>query len=156
MKKLTIQKLDNSNPKIAEQIRDIWQVSYPVEAKMLGAKVFPPLERSLEDFISCENTFWGYFNKEELAAVTEIIYNSNYTHIRSLVVDPRFFRQGIASELVQFTLSHYNSALFIVETGEANGPACALYKKFDFELMEACDTPFGIRKVRFEKHLPSD
>ena len=145
-----IKKLDHRNQTTAEQIRAIWQVSYPVEAEMLGAKIFPPLQRTVEEFMNCDTTFWGYFKDEELAAVTEIIHNPEYTHIRSLVVDPKFFRRGIAGELVQFTLDNYDSELFIVETGAANLPACALYEKFGFELVEEFDTPIGIRKVKFE------
>ena len=90
-----IKKLDHSNQTIAEQIRAVWQISYPVEAEMLGAEVFPPLQRTVEEFMNCDTTFWGYFKDAELAAVTEIIHNTEYTHIRSLVVDPKFFRQGI-------------------------------------------------------------
>ncbi len=148
-----IQKLNHSNRTIAQKIRDVWQVSYPVEAKMLGAKVFPPLERTLEEFTSSENTFWGYIKGEELAGIVEIIYNSEYIHIRSLVVDPKYFRQGIASRIMEFVLEQYNSDLFIVETGAANDPASQLYLKFGFDLIEEFDTSIGIRKVKFEKRM---
>lgn len=148
-----IQKLEHTNPTVANQIRSIWQVSYKVEADLLNAKVFPPLNRTLEEFINCENAFYGYVKNDTLAAVVEVIHNSEYTHIRSLVVDPNFFRQGIGKALVQFVLKEYDSNLFIVETGAANDPACALYENLGFELIEEFDTPFGIKKVKFEKRL---
>lgn len=145
-----IEKLQNSNLEVAENIRAVFQVSYKVEAKLLKAIDFPPLKRPIEDYVNCKNAFYGYFKEKELAAVIEIIHNEEYTHIRSLVVDPLFFRQGIASKLMKFTLETFNSTLFIVETGLANGPATDLYEKFDFHVVKEWDTDHGIRKIKME------
>uniref|UniRef100_UPI00404A3C07 GNAT family N-acetyltransferase n=1 Tax=Flavobacterium sp. TaxID=239 RepID=UPI00404A3C07 len=145
-----IEKLQNKDIKIAEKIRAVFQVSYKVEAKLLEALDFPPLKRPIEDYVNCENAFFGYFKDKELAAVIEIIHNNDYTHIRSLVVDPQFFRQGIASKLMAFTLNRFDSSLFIVETGLANGPATDLYKKFNFQIVKEWDTEYGIRKIKME------
>ncbi|MEQ3662253.1 MAG: GNAT family N-acetyltransferase [Flavobacterium sp.] len=148
-----IQKLQNKDIETAEKIRSVFQVSYKVEAKLLNAIDFPPLKRPIEDYINSENAFYGYFKNKELAAVIEIIHNNNYTHIRSLVVDPQFFRQGIASKLIEFTLNTFNSTLFIVETGLANGPATDLYKKFGFKIVYEWDTDHGIRKIKMERYI---
>ena len=86
-----------------------------------------------------------------MAAVTEIIHNEEYTHIRSLVVDPAFFKQGIASKLMEFVLNTFDSSIFIVETGVDNEPASALYKKFLFKEVKQWETDLGIRKVKFER-----
>jgi len=40
-------KINNKENKIAEEIRAIFQVSYTVEAKMLKAVDFPPLQRTV-------------------------------------------------------------------------------------------------------------
>jgi len=145
-----IERLQNKDTKIAEKIRAVFQVSYKVEAKLLNAIDFPPLKRPIGDYVNCENAFFGYLKDKELAAVIEIIHNPTYTHIRSLVVDPFFFRQGIASKLMDFTLKTFNSTLFIVETGLANVPATDLYKKFDFQVVKEWDTDHGIRKIKME------
>ncbi len=148
-----IQKLDHKNKSIAKQIRAVFQVSYPVEAALLKAVNFPPLQRSLNDFLNSENDFFGYWKEQELAAVVEVKRASTATHIQSLVVDPSFFRQGIASALLVFVLNNYHTKTFTVETGLANGPATELYKRFQFKEVSQYDTDQGIRKIRFEKKI---
>jgi ribosomal protein S18 acetylase RimI-like enzyme len=148
-----IEKLKNNDLEIAKKIRAVFQVSYKIEAKLLNASDFPPLKRPLENYIGSKNDFYGYLRNNELAAVVEIHKTKNHTLIRSLVVDPYFFRQGIAGKLVQFVFDTYHTKLFIVETGVANGPATALYRKFGFIETMQWDTDYGIRKVKFEKKM---
>ena len=148
-----IVKLQNADLAIADKIRSVFQVSYAVEAEILKAVDFPPLKRNLESFLSSSNTFYGYLKNEELAAVAEIDHTNKAIHIQSLVVDPAFFRQGIASKLVEFVLNSYDSKLFTVETGLENKPAIALYKKFNFKEVKQWDTDHGVRKIRFERKI---
>ena len=148
-----IKKLQNSDLEISKKIRSVFQVSYKVEAKLLNATDFPPLKRPLENYINNNNIFYGYSKNEELVGVIEIIHNNNYTHIRSLVVDPLYFRQGIAKKLIEFVLNTFDSNLFVVETGLENGPASTLYKNFGFVEVKQWDTAYGIRKIKFEKKI---
>ena len=55
-------KLDQTRPEIASSIRAVFQVSYAIEAKLLKAKNFPPLNRKLNDFVKSKTTFykWRY------------------------------------------------------------------------------------------------
>ena len=149
-----IKLLDNKTETIAQKIRALFQVSYKVEAELLGAEEnFPPLKRKLLDFIICNNEFYGYCVKNELAAVIEIKSDEYQTHIQSLVVDPKFFRQGIARHLIEFVFSNYKTPMFMVETGVDNGPAKKLYLKHGFKEVKQWNTDIGIRKVRYEKNL---
>lgn len=148
-----IKKLQNNELEIATKIRSVFQVSYAVEAKLLNAIDFPPLKRPLEDFLNSSTSFFGYWEQEELAAVIEINNTKNYTHINSLVVAPKFFRQGIAQKLMRFVFETYNSNLFTVETGLQNGPATTLYKKCNFKEVKQYNTDHGIRKIRFELRI---
>ena len=150
-----IQRLQNNDIEISKKIRAVFQVSYKVEAKLLKAIDFPPLKRPLEDYVISNNAFFGYLKNEELAGVIEIVHNKSYTLIRSLVVDPIFFRQGIARKLMEFTFNTFDSELFVVETGLENEPASKLYKKFGFIEVKQWDTEFGIRKIKFEKKVIS-
>ena len=148
-----IVKLQNADVEIASKIRSVFQVSYAIEAAILKAVDFPPLKRNLESFLNSPNTFYGYFINHELAGVVEIDQTNNKIHIQSLVVDPRFFRQGIASKLIDFVFHSYDSNVFTFETGLDNEPATTLYKKCNFKEVKQWDTDHGIRKIRFERKI---
>ena len=151
-----IEKLKNSDLEIAKKMRLIFQASYKVEAKILNATNFPPLKRPLENYTESNTEFYGYSINEILAAVVEIDTNNNYILIRSLVVHPDFFRQGIAGKLIKFVFETFKSNLFVVETGLENGPATKLYEKFGFVEVHQWDTNHGIRKIKFEKHTKNE
>jgi ribosomal protein S18 acetylase RimI-like enzyme len=142
--------LQNNDIEISKKIRSVFQSSYKVEAKLLNATDFPPLKRPLESYVNSNTAFFGYLKGKELAGVIEIDHNDNFTHINSLVVDPIFFRQGVARELMEFVFKTFDSNLFVVETGLDNGPATKLYKKFDFIEVKQWDTDHGVRKIKFE------
>jgi ribosomal protein S18 acetylase RimI-like enzyme len=148
-----IEKLKNSDLVMAKKIQIVFQASYKIEAKLLNATNFPPLQRTLENYIQSKTAFYGYSKNGELAAVVEINTDHDFILIRSLVVHPDFFRRGIAGKLIEFVFKTFESDLFIVETGLANGPATKLYEKFGFVAVHQWDTDFGIRKVKFEKRI---
>ena len=151
-----IEKLKNSDLEIAKKMQLIFQASYKVEAILLNATNFPPLKRTLENYTESNTEFYGYSIKEVLAAVVEIDTNNNYILIRSLVVHPDFFRQGIAGKLLTFVFETFKSNLFVVETGLENGPATELYEKFGFVEVHQWDTNHGIRKIKFEKRIKNE
>jgi len=145
-----ISKINHTEITIAQQIRAVFQVSYAVEAELLQAVDFPPLKRTINDFLESTTSFYAYFQKEEMAAVMELKEAEGHRHIQSLVVDPKCFRQGIGSQLVQFALAAEEVQLFTVETGVDNAPAIRLYEKYGFRETRQWDTDHGTRKVRFE------
>ena len=146
-------KINNKENKIAEEIRAIFQVSYTVEAEMLKAVYFPPLKRTVSQFLNSNSEFYAYYLIKNIAGVIEIENHKNLTHIQSLVVYPKYFRNGIGRKLVQFILDTYKSKIFTVETGIDNHPAIKLYKSFGFQEQAQWDTNHGVRKVRFEKRI---
>ena len=145
-----IKRLKNNDLEIAKKIRSVFQLSYKVEANILNATDFPPLKRPLENYVNSNTAFFGYLKNQKLAGVIEIEHNNNFTHINSLVVDPVFFRQGIARKLMEYVFNTFDSKLFVVETGLENGPATKLYKKFDFKEVKQWNTDHGVRKIQFE------
>lgn len=151
-----IKVIDHTNSNIAIAIRQVFQVSYAIEAKLLNAVNFPPLQRQLTAFTNCKNTFYGYYVEDTLAAVTEIKYDNTVTHIQSLVVAPKFFRQGIAQKIIDVVFKTYNSPLFTVETGADNLPACQLYEKVGFIEVRKWMTEHDIVKVRYEKVITAN
>jgi ribosomal protein S18 acetylase RimI-like enzyme len=146
-------KINNKETKIAEEIRAIFQVSYAIEAEILKAVDFPPLKRTVSQFVNSNSEFYAFFIIKNIAGIIEIDSHDDLTHIQSLVVDPKYFRKGIGRKLVQFTLDTYRSKLFTVETGIDNQPAIKLYKSFGFQELKQWDTNHGIRKIRFEKKI---
>jgi ribosomal protein S18 acetylase RimI-like enzyme len=147
-----IEKLNNKELKIAKNIYSVFQSSYKVEAKLLNAKNFPPLKRSVENFLKSNSIFFGFYNDIALTGIIELIKYENYTHIRSLVVDPSHFRKGIASKLMKHTFTLVESNLIVVETGVKNKPAIKLYEQFGFKETKQWDTDHGVRKVKLEKN----
>ncbi len=142
--------LDHEKTEIAEMIYHIWQVSYAVEAELLKADDFPPLRRTVTDFLGSDTSFFGYWEDTALAAVIEIDATPTSFHICSLVVDPAYFRLGIAKKLLTFMFQLLEGNTITVETGLANTPAVSLYEGFGFKKVKEYDTSHGIRKVRFK------
>jgi ribosomal protein S18 acetylase RimI-like enzyme len=145
-----IEKLEHRDHEISKKIHHIFQISYKVEAELLNIVDFPPLRRTLDQFIQSHTEFFGLSKNDELAGVIEIDHSKNETSIDSLVVNPIFFRQGVANQLIEFTLKNFDTKKFVVETGLLNEPAIILYKKFGFEEVNQWTIEQGIRKVKFE------
>ncbi|GAA4887138.1 hypothetical protein GCM10023311_08540 [Flaviramulus aquimarinus] len=148
-----IERLENNDIEVSIRIRTVFQLSYKIEAKLLNATDFPPLKRPLKSYVNSNTEFFGYLKDRELAGIIEIEHNNSFTDIHSLVVNPTFFRQGIAKKLMEFVFNTFDSNLFIVETGLENGPATELYKKFDFIEVKQWNTDHGIRKIKFERRI---
>lgn len=133
----------------AKQIWSIFQASYAIEAKILKAIDFPPLKRTVSDFVNSHTKFYAYYQDKDLCGMIEIKDDNNSTHIQSLVVYPEYFRKGIAKKLISFILSKRASLIFTVETGLNNIPAIKLYRSMGFKQTRQWDTDHGVRKVAF-------
>ena len=143
--------LNNHKKNIAQKLYKIWQESYIIEKEIIGAKIFPPLDRTISDFIKSKNSFYSYIEKNNLLGVIEIDCRANSIHIQSLVVSPNHFRKGIASKLIDKVFNLHKSLLYTVETGNDNDPAKKLYKSKGFRKVKVCMTEFGVKKIKFEK-----
>ncbi len=145
-----IKKLDHTNQAIATKMRIVFQESYAIEAKLLNAVNFPPLQRPVENYIKSTTTFFGYHIKDKIVGIIEVSPKEKTTHINSLVVSPHFFRQGIGRELMNYILQKFPSKVVTVETGLENIPASKLYTSFHFKEVKQWDTDHGVRKIRFK------
>ena len=144
-----IQKIEHTISEHSQDIRRVFQVSYKIEAALLGANNFPPLSRPIEAFLNSKNDFIGFYEDGKLVAVVEMKDECDSMHIQSLVVHPDFFRRGIARRLVALVLEHYSVSKFTVETGGKNLPARKLYESFGFRLLKTYTADEGIVKVRY-------
>ena len=146
-----IEKLDHKNEAVARLLHALFQASYRIEAKLLKATVFPPLNRTLDEYVHSDTEFFGVSRADKLVAAVEVRKLDKLIHIQSLVVQPEYFRQGLGRQLMRFVLDNFETEAFIVETGVDNKPATNLYLQIGFEEQEQWDTEVGIRKVRFKK-----
>lgn len=144
-----IKPLDQKQIDISEKIYAIFQVSYAVEAALLKCEDFPPLNRSIEAIQLSQSIFYGYFINHSLAAVMELEEKPNHVHVRSLTVDPKYFRQGIGFKLLQYVKDHFDADMITVETGHDNSPAVQFYLNFGFKKNKVWMTEFGIEKISF-------
>jgi ribosomal protein S18 acetylase RimI-like enzyme len=140
-------KLDNSNEDVGNQIFKVFQNSYKVEAQLINAYNFPPLSRSSKDIKNSETLFYGFYENGCLAGVIEIVAKGKQLAIDSLTVDPKYFRKGIAGQLISYILDLFEFTEAIVETAVANDPAINLYKKYGFVEFKQWTPAHGIRKV---------
>lgn len=150
-----ITKLENANENVADQIYAIFQSSYKVEARLIGAPDFPPLLRSANDIARSKTDFYGFNFTGCLAAIIEIEKSDKRLDIHSLTVDPRYFRKGIADSLIYYVLESFDTGIAIVETAVVNKPAIKLYEKHGFRECKRW-TPFhGIEKLAMSVRLVS-
>jgi ribosomal protein S18 acetylase RimI-like enzyme len=145
-----IEKVNHKREEVAEQLYTIWQASYLVEKEMIGAEVFPPLDRLVHDFQGAENVFYAYVINHEFTGVIEVAQIEDYIHLQSLVVHPAHFKKGIATVLIKHVMETHTSAKYSVETGYENVPAKRLYESFEFRETKVYDTDYGVKKIRFE------
>ena len=150
---MNIIRVNNAKNKVAKKLYEIWQKSYLIEKKILNTKKFPPLERNLEDFKTSKNHFYAILTKDDFLGVIEIDHNTNSTHVQSLVVDPIYFRKGIASKLLNKIFEIYKSSTYTVETGFNNNPAKQLYIKMGFKKIQVWNTSYGVKKIRMQKTI---
>jgi len=141
--------LDNCLHHTSKKIYHIFQKSYAVEAAILKCDDFPPLNRSVDDIQRSKSEFYGYFKQSDLVAVMELEMAKNHIHIRSLTVDPEFFRQGIGFKLLGFVEAKYGNRKITVETGNENLPAVDFYLSFGFKKNKVWMTEVGIEKISF-------
>ena len=150
-----IKRLSNAAPETAAQIHELFQLSYAVEATILGVEDFPPLRRSCHSYANSTNAFIGYYQDQALAGIIEIEQSEELIDINSLVVHPSHFRQGVAQSLIQHVFNQYGDISYVVETGVLNLPAIKLYEKLGFIEVKQWETDFGIRKILFQRQPSS-
>jgi len=142
-----IDRLNNSNNKVAQQIYTIFQNSYNIEAQLIGVVDFPPLLRSAKDIENSTTLFYGFSENGGLAAIIEIVIEDKRLNIDSLVVDPSFFRKGIADQLISYVLASGSFYDATVETAVVNTPAINLYRKHGFVEFRRWTPAHGIPKL---------
>lgn len=126
-------KLDISNTDIISKILDIQKESYKIEAQIIGFYDIPTLKDTINTIKESNEIFYGYYIDNELSGIISYKILSQTLDIHRLAINPKFFRKGIANNLISF-IQEYNSDInkIIVSTGKDNKPAIELYIKNGF------------------------
>ena len=140
--------LEHLSETVASEIYDVFQLSYKVEADLVGVEDFPPLRRSASDIQSSSKQFLGQRVGVDLAAIVEYSHDGENLSIDSLVVHPQYFRRGLAGQLLRSLLSTVQWTTAYVETAAVNKPAIALYQKLGFSESKLWQTADGIEKIQ--------
>ncbi|WP_079525410.1 GNAT family N-acetyltransferase [Halobacillus hunanensis] len=128
-----ITKLDHKHLQIARQILTVQIPSYRVEAELLQTDQIPRLYDSVIDVLTCDEVFLGCFQKDRLIGFISFKKKrGNLVDIHRLVVDPAYFRQGVAKSLLSSLFKRFPNSTFIVTTGKGNSPAQTLYENEGF------------------------
>lgn len=143
--------LNHQQLNVAQQIFNVFQSSYAIEANLIGVSEFPPLKRQVTDILASHSSFYGYLIEGQLAGVVEITLTAQVLEIESLTVNPDFFRQGVAGKLIVYVLSAFSHQTAKVETATANAPAIRLYQKHGFIQYKKWIPDHGIEKVAFSR-----
>ena len=146
--------LDQRDPLIAEQIYQLQQVSYTVESDLIAYPDFPPLAVTAQEIQKEPDTFLSYREGVILVGVLSFSQTPALLDIGRLIVHPRYFRRGIASQLLQAVEPYATASMRItVSTAEKNVPAVRLYQKHGYHLTERTVLPDGLVLVRFFKEI---
>jgi ribosomal protein S18 acetylase RimI-like enzyme len=129
-----IQFVDHRARLTAQQLHAVQMVAYAQEAKLLGAIYFPPLERTVDEVQATDEVFLAAFMGQELVGAVSVWPDPEGMgmNIGSLVVAPKFQRQGIGTALLTSVLAIHGSKEMTVQTGAKNLPALSLYARSGF------------------------
>lgn len=149
-----IKPLDIKDLRTAQMVFQLQMAAYLVEAKITGYDKLPPLLETLEELYTCDEEFYGFFMGEELAGAISCEWDGETATICRMMVEPRFFRMGIAGNLLTELEKRVQKAtMILVSTAANNYPAKKLYQKHNFQEIEQVEAPGGVLISCFQKIL---
>lgn len=148
-----IKRLDNRDKKAAEEIYELQQASYKIEADLIGFEKLPPLLESVDDIRHSEEIFFGYYFNERMAGIISYKLINGTLDIYKLAVHPDYFKRGIAKQLLDHVENTQGIKSIIVCTGFKNTPAVSLYSKLGFTETGTQEIAEGIYIICFEKKI---
>jgi ribosomal protein S18 acetylase RimI-like enzyme len=144
---------DITQPELARQVVALQQISYPIEAELIGLDVLPPMLDTVETLTGCEEQFIGCFEADRLVGAVSYKFDGAVVDIHRMMVHPAFFRRGIAQTLLHNACSTPGAKKAIVSTGSANYPAVTLYERNGFIETKRVEVAPGVTITLFNKNL---
>jgi ribosomal protein S18 acetylase RimI-like enzyme len=148
--------LDHTAPRVAGAIHALMMAAYRVEAGILDIKDFLPLRRTPAQIAGTTGRFVGIAVAGTLAAVAELeAGNSGGVHISTLVVDPEYFRRGLARAIVEDVIRIHPYDDVTVSTAAGNQPALLLYAAAGLHVRDRWTTDDGIAMFTLRREAAS-
>lgn len=147
MAEITLRRLQHAQVEVAEEIFQVMQAAYRVEAELLGVSDFAPLRRTVEHIARSTSAFLGATLDQTIVAVAEIEAEPDGgACIAALVTHPAYFRRGYALMVMREIVQSAKGPLS-VSTGILNAPAIRLYERLGFGAPRRWRTDCGIEMV---------
>ncbi|WP_274362434.1 GNAT family N-acetyltransferase [Paenibacillus thermotolerans] len=144
---------DITDPQHARNVQELQQLSYPIEAQLIGLETLPPLLDTVETLMGCGEQFIGCFEGDRLIGAVAYKMDGGTIDIHRMMVHPERFRKGIANTLLTAALSVPGVNKAVVSTGSANLPAVTLYERHGFKEKERVEVAPGVTITLFEKPM---
>lgn len=146
--------LDLYSEDTQEQLLRLQRVSYRQEEILLGFSI-PRTEDTVDDLLNSGEVFVGMVQEGILLGFFSFAADESTVDIHRVAVHPDYFRQGVATELLEFLFDAFSGAQrFLVTTGASNTPALRLYEKLGFERTETFEPVPGLQMVRLVRTQP--
>ena len=148
-----VETLELADRPTAVRLLEIQRAAYAVEADLIGFDDIPGRSETLENLVATAMPLeWsGIRSDGTVVAAMAVSMQAGRCEIDRLVVDPRWFRRGLAQAL----LSALPAGIDVtVSTGSANRPGISLYEAmgFDAESVETVAQGLEITHLRRPAH----
>lgn len=127
-----IVELDILNTTVQQDILALQRKAYALEEELIGFPI-PRMHDTPEHLLASDEIFIGMVQDGTLLGMLAFTAEENALDIQRVAVDPDYFRQGVASDLIQFLFDAASDSVhFLVTAGAENTPAVQLYGKMGF------------------------
>jgi ribosomal protein S18 acetylase RimI-like enzyme len=136
---MSIQPITFTSNQEALAFLSLQMASFTVEALLIGYRPIPPVLDTIPSLMESKEVFVGYYVEEnlhkELVGAISYDQQGEVVTIARLVVQPHYFRRGIASALMNEVIrvcKQQGIEHLCVTAAADNTPAISLYTRFEF------------------------
>ncbi|MGN7765102.1 GNAT family N-acetyltransferase [Paenibacillus sp. 22594] len=148
-------KLDLQDGDTLSELWSLQHKAYRLEAEIIGFHEIPPLLETRDMLSRSEELFYGSFDDhgDLMGAVAVLEESPGKLTVTRMMVNPNFFRQGVAGNLLEYIFNLYwKMEQFIVSTGKLNVPAVTLYTKHGFIPAGIEEVAPGVELIEFHRN----